>query len=91
MQLEGIGGSRSTGFGQERVRSLADGVARVIFDYLGEGSGRGLPAAKGESGGTTAGKPSLGTSRDLCPSCGNATLALEEGCKKCHSCGYSEC
>ncbi len=85
MQLEGIGGSRSTGFGQERVRSLADGVARVIFDYLGEGSGRGLPA-----GGAVESK-STGTHRDLCHSCGNATLALEEGCKKCHSCGYSEC
>jgi ribonucleoside-diphosphate reductase alpha chain len=28
---------------------------------------------------------------DLCPSCGGATLAHEEGCKKCYSCGYSEC
>lgn len=28
---------------------------------------------------------------DLCPSCGEATLAHEEGCKKCYGCGYSEC
>jgi len=28
---------------------------------------------------------------DLCPSCGEAALAYEEGCKKCYSCGYSEC
>ena len=28
---------------------------------------------------------------ELCPVCGEPTLVLEEGCKKCYSCGYSEC
>lgn len=28
---------------------------------------------------------------DLCPDCGAGTLAYEEGCKKCYSCGYSAC
>jgi ribonucleoside-diphosphate reductase alpha chain len=28
---------------------------------------------------------------DLCPECGNSTLAHEEGCKKCYTCGYSAC
>jgi len=28
---------------------------------------------------------------DLCPSCGETSLAHEEGCKKCYGCGYSEC
>ncbi len=28
---------------------------------------------------------------DFCPSCGEATLVHEEGCKKCYGCGYSEC
>lgn len=28
---------------------------------------------------------------DICPACGSATLVSEEGCKKCYSCGYSEC
>lgn len=31
------------------------------------------------------------TSFDICPSCGEATLVHEEGCKKCYGCGYSEC
>jgi ribonucleoside-diphosphate reductase alpha chain len=31
------------------------------------------------------------TSFDICSSCGEATLVHEEGCKKCYSCGYSEC
>ena len=28
---------------------------------------------------------------NLCPQCGCNTLVYEEGCKKCYSCGYSEC
>ena len=26
-----------------------------------------------------------------CPECGAGQLAFEEGCMKCHVCGYSEC
>ena len=33
-QLSGIGGGRSLGFGPNRVRSLPDGVAQVLNDYL---------------------------------------------------------
>jgi ribonucleoside-diphosphate reductase alpha chain len=33
-QLSGIGGGRSLGFGPNRVRSLPDGVAQVISEYL---------------------------------------------------------
>ncbi len=29
--------------------------------------------------------------KDICPSCGEASLVLEEGCKKCYTCGHSEC
>jgi hypothetical protein len=28
---------------------------------------------------------------DLCPECGVAAVINEEGCRKCYSCGYSEC
>ncbi|HEX8931780.1 MAG TPA: LAGLIDADG family homing endonuclease, partial [Patescibacteria group bacterium] len=28
---------------------------------------------------------------DICPECGGSSFAYEEGCKKCYSCGYSEC
>jgi ribonucleoside-diphosphate reductase alpha chain len=33
-QLSGIGGSRSLGFGPNRVRSLPDGVAQALAEYL---------------------------------------------------------
>ncbi len=52
-------------------------------------------AANGAS--THASKPELGqlarftTNGNLCPQCGNSTMYYEEGCKKCVSCGYSEC
>ena len=90
-QLEGIGGSRSTGLGMERVRSLADGVAQVLLSYLGNAEKHPRPAAVGRH--HTEAKPaaSPAVKPDLCPSCGNATLVLEEGCQKCHSCGHSEC
>ena len=28
---------------------------------------------------------------DICPECGQASVINEEGCRKCYSCGYSEC
>ncbi len=90
-QLDGIGGSRSTGLGPGRVRSLADGVARVIFDYLGENPYLAPAGSHARQEEYAVPVLASGSSRDLCPTCGNATLALEEGCKKCHSCGYSEC
>ena len=33
----------------------------------------------------------LNVTGNLCPQCGCNTLVNEEGCKKCYSCGYSEC
>ena len=33
----------------------------------------------------------VATSRDLCPSCGSASLINIEGCKTCSNCGYSKC
>ncbi|MBP1989156.1 ribonucleoside-diphosphate reductase alpha chain [Paenibacillus eucommiae] len=42
-----------------------------------------------DSGHTT---PPVGVaSKDLCPSCGSASLINSEGCKTCVNCGYSKC
>jgi len=100
-QLHGIGGGRALGFGPERVRSLPDGIARVLAEYLAE---RGLEAIPAPS---PARQPALpwpeahpaaaadgerpGPVGDLCPQCGEATLLEQEGCRTCYSCGYSEC
>jgi ribonucleoside-diphosphate reductase alpha chain len=101
-QLQGIGGARTMGFGKDRIRSLPDAVAKVLSMHYGlngekETSGivKEVPKLV-----TATTQPSLiqpqiasvhNNSFDICPSCGEATLVHEEGCKKCYGCGYSEC
>jgi len=36
-------------------------------------------------------RPGILETAELCPECQNAALFNEEGCRKCHDCGYSEC
>lgn len=90
-QLEGIGGERSIGFGPQRVRSLPDGVAQVLREYLEEtshGPEEITFTTKYEA--IPPGQMALKIG-DLCPDCGEASVVNEEGCRKCYSCGYSEC
>jgi ribonucleoside-diphosphate reductase alpha chain len=82
-QLKGIGGGQPLGFGRDRVRSLPDGVAQVLAEHLG------MIAPVDEEGG--AEQLSLFPAGDLCPECGHAALVSEEGCRRCYSCGHSEC
>ncbi|MCX6793638.1 MAG: adenosylcobalamin-dependent ribonucleoside-diphosphate reductase [Candidatus Gottesmanbacteria bacterium] len=126
--LIGIGGARSLGFGENRVRSLPDAIAKVIDRHFGffqkhrvdvapqlatNGDGNGHQAATTVQEAvakltsavqstpvfappTEESKPAVATSKrmvtvDLCPKCGEASLVFEESCKKCYSCGYSEC
>jgi ribonucleoside-diphosphate reductase alpha chain len=103
-QLAGIGGGRPLGFGPNRVRSLPDGIAQVIEEYIAgrkerikrpaatnptpsNGNGK---AVKVERATETVKAPMLKIG-DLCPECGQAAVVNEEGCRKCYSCGYSEC
>jgi ribonucleoside-diphosphate reductase alpha chain len=98
-QLAGIGGGRSLGFGPNRVRSLPDGVAHVLDEYLqGWEVEHGLNALQGGNGHNQIPAPATAPIEqpllkigDLCPECGQAAMVNEEGCHKCYSCGYSEC
>jgi len=123
-ELSGIGGARSIGFGENRVRSLPDAIAKVLAkhsnfrvngkveDALTNGNG-----VHGTSNGVTKADASVETTEqvvvpnqlplpqtaspmistantslfDICPECATGSFAYEEGCKKCYSCGYSEC
>jgi ribonucleoside-diphosphate reductase alpha chain len=94
-QLAGIGGGRPLGFGPNRILSLPDGVAHVLADYIegplpDEESGKTgkLPASDVDLLSPAQMKMKIG---DLCPQCGEAAVVNEEGCRKCYSCGYSEC
>ncbi|MBM3205488.1 adenosylcobalamin-dependent ribonucleoside-diphosphate reductase [Candidatus Shapirobacteria bacterium] len=95
-QLTGIGGSSSVGFGPEKVRSLPDGIAKAIQNYLEEKENGEIRPPKAESivlsekERTIIFKKALNHNFNICPECGNATLVYEEGCEKC-PCGYSKC
>ena len=98
-QLAGIGGGRSLGFGPNRVRSLPDGISKALDEYLHQRTEAGesrphahqiVPEDQEELPGLSlpSGAHPIG---ELCPECGQATLINEEGCRKCYTCGHSEC
>ncbi|MBR6235240.1 MAG: hypothetical protein IKR01_05270, partial [Spirochaetales bacterium] len=106
-QLKGIGSGQSTGFGKNRVMSLADAVAQVLEEHIGTQSESTIESTKLTDEGeeeeksqpelitseyvTTKAPLANGITRDICPVCGNATFVKIEGCQKCLSCGYSKC
>ncbi|HUD04747.1 MAG TPA: adenosylcobalamin-dependent ribonucleoside-diphosphate reductase [Patescibacteria group bacterium] len=129
-QLIGIGGARSVGFGEYKVRSLPDAIAKVLskhFEFKVNGvvedrnpnahngngvnahlNGHSLPIAADAApreeeiikieqlslqtpGGALSNDETATSLYDICPECGAASFAYEEGCKKCYACGYSEC
>ncbi len=91
-QLRGIGSSRQQGFGKNRVMSLPDAVAQALAEHIGLGSEADLPGLPDEEDQDAPVQLSFAAPNgDICPVCGNATLLFIEGCKKCHSCGFSEC
>jgi ribonucleoside-diphosphate reductase alpha chain len=92
IQLIGIGGGRSLGFGPNRVRSLPDGIGQVLDQYLREKDGTVVEEIKSNGNGHheehASNKMKIG---DICPECGEAAVVNEEGCRKCYACGFSEC
>ena len=102
-QLRGISCDRAVGLGPNKVLSAPDAIGQAIERYLEEKEGVQEALALGVpvSGSSTAGtqpeasgasymEPEL-FDMGACPECGSGQLAFEEGCKKCHVCGYSEC
>lgn len=76
-------------------------MAKVVAQLSGIGGGRplglgakrilSLPDAIAQVLAEHIGGVAMITVTDLCPDCGQATLVSQEGCRKCHSCGFSEC
>jgi ribonucleoside-diphosphate reductase alpha chain len=86
-QLSGIGGGRSLGFGPNRVRSLPDGVAQVLAEYLEMKDNEptftsGIPVVS-HSGGNGHHPPSGGAAEEVRPV---EQLALKIG-DLCPECG----
>ena len=105
-QLGGIGGSRSVGFGKNKVSSIPDAVAKVLSEELGysllknqsNGNGDNFISTKINTEYLNIRSDASGVSLnpvtgniDVCPDCGNYSFIKEEGCAKCYLCGYSVC
>ena len=75
-QLKGIGGEYPVFQDGGLVLSIPDAISRVLEDrYL-----------KGE----TKYRNEKSLNGEACPECGK-TISYEEGCKKCHACGFTQC
>lgn len=103
-QLTGLGGGRPMGFGPNRVRSLPDGLAQVLAEYIEQRAEHAQREEKLRLDDLLEpDEPSVFVKQkeeehqfmlkigDLCPECGQAALVNEEGCRKCYGCRYSEC
>jgi len=76
-QMIGITCHKPAGFGDNRITSCADAVAKAIeLHMLSEGDDFGLTQHVTNGG--------------ACPECGGP-VEHEGGCCVCHACGYSEC
>ncbi|MDO8574664.1 MAG: adenosylcobalamin-dependent ribonucleoside-diphosphate reductase [bacterium] len=82
-QLRGIGGSRTSGFGKEKVTSLADGVSKAIDFYLKYFGFIDDKDIKEQEVAILRG--------NRCPQCRQGTLIYEEGCSHCSECDYNVC
>ncbi|MEK6986896.1 MAG: ribonucleotide reductase N-terminal alpha domain-containing protein [Candidatus Thermoplasmatota archaeon] len=103
-QLEGIRSPRIAVDHGERVYSIPDAVAKAVKRHIGMQKSGVVPPVEtfDELGGAVETdveleKESRSAEEMLkkglnpeCPECGKH-LIYEEGCVKCHSCGYSEC
>jgi ribonucleoside-diphosphate reductase alpha chain len=98
-QLRGISCDRAVGIGPNKVLSAPDAVGQAIERYLEEREGvqEALPLpVPARATGAAALQPHARALKPesflgSCPECGTGQLAYEEGCVKCHVCGYSEC
>ena len=100
-QLRGISCDRAVGVGPNKVLSVPDAVGQAIERYLEEKEGiqETLPlvvrsprgAAQPHASSYHAQQQQQQSFLGACPECGAGQLAYEEGCMKCHVCGYSEC
>jgi ribonucleoside-diphosphate reductase alpha chain len=101
-QVRGISCDRAVGLGPNKVLSVPDAVGQAIERYLEEKAGvqEALPLPLMAPQGARQPEASVSTGHQAfdprleigtCPECNSGQLAFEEGCKKCHVCGYSEC
>jgi ribonucleoside-diphosphate reductase alpha chain len=76
-QLQGISCHSPSGFGENKVLSCADAVAKAIHSHMSANGYGGVHEKTTHV-------------RGACPDCGGI-VEQEGGCAVCRLCGYSEC
>jgi len=76
-QLQGISCHAPSGFGEKKILSCADAVAKAIQSHM-------------TANGYETVKEKVSRARGACPDCGGI-VEHEGGCMICHMCGYTEC
>lgn len=96
-QLDGIGTSLTIPTKDGRIMSLADGLAKGIKKYMHAKKESGIKnlilgiTPDVESQNMPEKRKSIKNIFGIkCPEC-SQDLSFEEGCSKCHACGYSQC
>ncbi|BCJ88266.1 adenosylcobalamin-dependent ribonucleoside-diphosphate reductase [Effusibacillus dendaii] len=93
--FSGIGGSNAVGFGDRRITSVPDAIAKALIEHsetfplrrlnhLETAASVQLPTERVSLREFTVGK-------DLCPNCHQHSLVRHGGCHECEACGYSKC
>ncbi len=78
-QISGIRGEHAVFQAGGLVYSIPDAISKVLENrYMTNGNGNKIKHKQNK------------LKADLCPECGQ-NVAFEEGCLKCHGCGYTKC
>ena len=105
-QLRGISSDRMIGLGAHKVRSVPDAVGIALEKWMQDKQGvqQELLEQTSDAVATVTSQTEVSGAGELveyrhvehelfsgaCPDCGSQ-LEFAEGCKKCHTCGFSEC
>ncbi|ASS76128.1 ribonucleoside-diphosphate reductase, adenosylcobalamin-dependent [Tumebacillus algifaecis] len=99
--FSGIGGSSSVGFGERRITSVPDAIAKSLIEHSETFPLRHLDellndqeVACGHHDGHEENRKSLrdyNVGKDYCPQCHQHTLVRQGGCNECEACGFSKC
>ncbi|GMA55981.1 hypothetical protein GCM10025858_04840 [Alicyclobacillus sacchari] len=99
--FSGIGGSNAVGFGDRRITSVPDAIAKALIEHAETFPMRQLAYHEWASGQETVTTEqaqservelrSYSIAKDWCPECHQHTLIRTGGCYECEACGYSKC
>ncbi|HOI42536.1 MAG TPA: adenosylcobalamin-dependent ribonucleoside-diphosphate reductase, partial [Elusimicrobiales bacterium] len=88
--LNSVKGDRPMGFGENRINSIAHGIAVALRSHLKR---TGIIASDQDVNGQQKLELWEVSKTQYCPKCYSSNVSYESGCSgpTCHDCGYSEC